>query len=841
MNDLAPEELQELKESFDRFRQDPVNRVWMRLRQRRAEDLRRLLSNPDSIDLEIFNREVWVLETGSSIHGKDTNHRFSSSGVLLPEHVAELENSLNSGSIEFHGNSIWGSASRVYGPMLKKSPEEKTEYIRQALRILNGRMSPLEKANEISKTPGFGDNVATGLVMIFHPTEFALYNSPTKTALKGIGYDSSTLESFEKSVTDLRFLLGAEDFIDLDAFLYYLGKKQDDEHQVNYWWVNQGATYQTESSGGYIWAPRTGRDGKTVYTHHHNVTLIKPGDIILHYVNGSIRAVSEAETMAEHAARPEDLSSIAGDKDGYLVYTGYHQFPEPIPLVDLPITLRSTNEQPFTRQGSVKQGYLFPVSKEFVQRVVSLFRRDWPAFMPQGTRDTHVWLFQSNPAYFNLAEEVKQVSVGQLDNWMVSRYRQEMARGDTMLLWQSGPDAGLYAICELTGEFSKGRSTFGQNPAESAWFAEFRYTHILESPIPRTTFKGDPSLRNMQVIKSPQGTNFRVTNDEFQAITKLIGRDQPVQSDYVEPPFSTILEYFADVGFRITERMLQRYHLSLKTRGFVILSGVSGVGKTWLTAAYADAVGAEHLLVPVAPNWTTNEDLLGYFNPLDSVYYDTEFSRFLRRAASEYQEAEHEGRTPRPFHLVLDEMNLARVEYYFAKFLSTMETRIRDGATLLTLGPNDEVLLPPNLLFVGTVNVDETTHGFADKVFDRAQLLELQVDRQDLERHIGDVPYRAQLSQVWDITRVVAPFAYRVVDEIKSYLREAEEMNVPWSDALDEQLLQKVLPKLKGTDLRVGNALQDFVGLAESQFPLSHAKAKEMADGYRQHGFASYF
>ncbi len=278
------------------FRQDLVNRVWIRLRQRRAEELRRLLSDPDSIDLDIFNREVWVLESGSSINGKDTNHRFSSSGVLLPEHVRDLEDSLNSASIEFHGNSIWGSASRVYGPMLKKSPDEKTEYIRYALRILNGQLPPLEKATEISKVPGFGDNVATGLVMIYHPAEFALYNSPTKTAFDGIGFDSTTLESFEKSARKLRSLLGAEDFIDLDAFLYHLGRNHGDEDEVNYWWVNQGATYQTESAGGYIWAPRTGRDGKTVYTHHHNVTLVKPGDIILHYVNGSIRAVSEAET-----------------------------------------------------------------------------------------------------------------------------------------------------------------------------------------------------------------------------------------------------------------------------------------------------------------------------------------------------------------------------------------------------------------------------------------------------------------------------------------------------------------------------------------------------------------
>jgi 5-methylcytosine-specific restriction endonuclease McrBC GTP-binding regulatory subunit McrB len=315
----------------------------------------------------------------------------------------------------------------------------------------------------------------------------------------------------------------------------------------------------------------------------------------------------------------------------------------------------------------------------------------------------------------------------------------------------------------------------------------------------------------------------------------------PAPENYVEPSFEDIHQSVLDAGFRVSVRTLRRYHLSLKTRGFVILSGVSGTGKTWLTKAYADAIGAKYLLVPVAPNWTTNEDLLGYFNPLDNAYYDTDFSRFLREAANEYERAERESRTPTPFHLVLDEMNLARVEYYFAKFLATMETRMREGTALVGLGPREAVHLSPNFFFIGTVNVDETTHGFANKVYDRAQLLELQVDPEDLERHIGDAPYRDHLMQIWSITEPVAPFAYRIVDEIKNYVANASRLGVDWDEAFDEQLLQKVLPKLKGTDLRVGEALEQFVAVTQHEFPLSSAKAKEMADGYHQHGFASYF
>src|SRR5262249_34938966 len=101
------------------------------------------------------------------------------------------------------------------------------------------------------------------------------------------------------------------------------------------------------------------------------------------------------------------------------------------------------------------------------------------------------------------------------------------------------------------------------------------------------------------------------------------------QETYAEPAFDAIQRSIEQAGMTISGRMLRRYHLSLKTRGFVVLSGVSGTGKTWLAELYADAVNAKALIVPVAPNWTTNEDLLGYLNPLDNAYHDTEFSVFL--------------------------------------------------------------------------------------------------------------------------------------------------------------------------------------------------------------------
>ena len=136
-------------------------------------------------------------------------------------------------------------------------------------------------------------------------------------------------------------------------------------------------------------------------------------------------------------------------------------------------------------------------------------------------------------------------------------------------------------------------------------------------------------------------------------------------------------------------------------------------------------IGARQKLVAVDPSWSSNEDLLGYLSPLDGFYHHTPFSEFVADSAREWNASNQAGRVAREFHVILDEMNLARVEHYFSRFLSSMEVRTREGIARMDLAPGHTVELTPNLKFAGTVNIDETTHGFADKVYDRAQILEL--------------------------------------------------------------------------------------------------------------------
>ncbi len=312
--------------------------------------------------------------------------------------------------------------------------------------------------------------------------------------------------------------------------------------------------------------------------------------------------------------------------------------------------------------------------------------------------------------------------------------------------------------------------------------------------------------------------------------------------------FSGIVARLGLTRLRLDERIIRRYHLSLRARGqFVILAGISGTGKTMLAEEYAKAVQARYEVVPIAPNWTTNEDLLGYHNPLAGKkgrYVHSAASRFLMAAAAELAGARANGRTPQEYYLILDEMNLARVEYYFAKFLSRMEQRAREGTAALNLGPDLNVVLGENLFVVGTVNIDETTHSFADKVYDRAQLIELTAPRdlisEHAESHLDDAGAAAKLMAVWDAVRPIAPFAFRVVEEVGNYVRLAQDEGVDPLEALDEQLLQKVLPRIRGMDPDVGAALAVLKDATEG-LPMSHARVKRLLKQYSERGVASFF
>ena len=262
-----------------------------------------------------------------------------------------------------------------------------------------------------------------------------------------------------------------------------------------------------------------------------------------------------------------------------------------------------------------------------------------------------------------------------------------------------------------------------------------------------------------------------------------------------------------------------------------------------------------HLFVPVRPDWSDGKALLGYFNPLLSRYEWTPFLRFLLRADAGFRA--HDGVA---YFVILDEMNLARAEHYFADLLSILESgRDAEGRTREPLRfefearaggelPPRELFLPPNLYFVGTLNADETTFPLSPKVLDRAWLLEAPpVDFCDYPPSNAATPTtpaaRAELNQVftragqftnWDKALVAgeletqprwrddlqalnaqlqqrdAGFGYRVFDEIVAFCALARESRAFESVeiAFDAAATAKIVPRLSGARNTVEAPLQ---------------------------------
>lgn len=332
------------------------------------------------------------------------------------------------------------------------------------------------------------------------------------------------------------------------------------------------------------------------------------------------------------------------------------------------------------------------------------------------------------------------------------------------------------------------------------------------------------------------------SNSGIQRRSSNLDIDPAGPTVHGQPDVAKIVQQIRSQGMRIDEATVRQYHFSMRTRGFIILAGPSGVGKTWLTRLYADVVHAEYRLAPVAPNWSTNEDLLGFFNPIDGEFHATPFLDFIDRAAESW---DRHGQDSPEFHLVLDEMNLARVEHYFSLFLSLMEMRRESEVPETRLTGDRIIRVPPNLKFAGTVNMDETTHGFADKVFDRAQLIELSISSEAAREHINErisgASPREVLSDLWDRMARACPVGFRVLDDIADYLELAKQEDVDWPVALDEQIVSKLLPKLRGLDPEVAEALRRVSTRVDGEFPRAAAKCQSMLQRLQSTDVVSFF
>ncbi|RHW35911.1 hypothetical protein D1B33_12520 [Lysinibacillus yapensis] len=327
-------------------------------------------------------------------------------------------------------------------------------------------------------------------------------------------------------------------------------------------------------------------------------------------------------------------------------------------------------------------------------------------------------------------------------------------------------------------------------------------------------------------------------------------------------------------GFYYYEDNIKNLYLTLRTKPFVIISGISGTGKTKIVQLFAEAIGAteennQFKLIPVRPDWSDSSELLGYTD----IKGD-----FVKGPLTEMLEHAHQN-PKKPHFVLLDEMNLARVEYYFSDVLSVMESRKRvDGqitsSTLITV-EEESLTIPGNLYIIGTVNMDETTHPFSKKVLDRANTIEFNeiklmnfgsitnsetvepvpVSNEVLESsfiHLIDA-FASHEKLIRDVSEklekineylipIHAQVGYRVRDEICFYMAHNEEGGQLLSpdDAMDFCIMQKILPRIGGMEAVVRPVLNNLKEELSS-YPRCTKKIEEMLGRLDVDGFTSFW
>ena len=330
-----------------------------------------------------------------------------------------------------------------------------------------------------------------------------------------------------------------------------------------------------------------------------------------------------------------------------------------------------------------------------------------------------------------------------------------------------------------------------------------------------------------------------------------------------------ISESCVDYGLRFPRRILHAFHTALKTSEWspiTVLAGVSGTGKSELPRLYSHFGGLNFLSLSVQPNWDSQESMLGFFNSIDNKFDAQPVLRLLAQCQKAQTEDFDFGLKDVMNLILMDEMNLAHVELYFAEFLSKLELRRgRKGNEVPSLEvklgagiQHYELPLGRNVLWAGTMNQDETTKSLSDKVLDRGIVINFPrpttLERRRQLKPLGDqapllsrrlweswwcreseftddqiLPFKGFIEEMnTSLSKVGRALGHRVWQSIEYYMSnypdvlEAQRNNddvgmaKAMKVAFEDQLVQKVMPKLRGIETR-GKSKSDCLDKIRSQ------------------------
>lgn len=340
-------------------------------------------------------------------------------------------------------------------------------------------------------------------------------------------------------------------------------------------------------------------------------------------------------------------------------------------------------------------------------------------------------------------------------------------------------------------------------------------------------------------------------NNRFPKLTLVDQR----YADFVEPVFDdeiTLAQLVDDyrrfacsqMHLYYTEEIIRRFVAGMASSKLLILEGISGTGKTSLPYSFSRFLDNPATMISVQPSYRDRTELLGYFNEFSKRFNETEFLRALYEAG--YREE--------PSMIVLDEMNLARIEYYFAEMLSVLEMPSQDEWVLdlvPTAWPGDpkhlfdgKIRVPNSIWFVGTANNDDSTFTITDKVYDRAMPIELneradafecdpqsscRITSQHLEQMFAqakrDYPISRETEEKLQKldnylqTRFKLAFGNRIIKQMHDFIPVYVACGGTELDGMDYIVARKVLKKLESMNITfVRDEIRSLIEYIEKVF-----------------------
>lgn len=252
-------------------------------------------------------------------------------------------------------------------------------------------------------------------------------------------------------------------------------------------------------------------------------------------------------------------------------------------------------------------------------------------------------------------------------------------------------------------------------------------------------------LKTFEFIDEDEFDSFIFKAVKERDTKEMVSFSEILDGDY-DKAVSYIQSFLKEKDILYPRHIIENYLTLIRSNDLIILAGDSGSGKTNLVQSFAKAVGGVSKVIPVKPNWTSSEDLLGYYNPLEKKYLATPFLEALIEAQQ----------NPKiPYFICLDEMNLARVEYYFADFLSKLEDR-ESTPTIQLYSDDESAHVLSELKAIVSIISDAKAKYYQDGVVNFVKLMQDEAVNAEMKRAFGFSEKDSLIKYHGDIRRMLS-------------------------------------------------------------------------------------